>query len=161
MGDTTLAGTGGGAHAVEEYRTHGSAHAVHRRPPARDPDDHGALRSVWRLPQDGLQMDRPLPAPRARRPGGALAPSPSRPESDRRRDRRRNPGGSPSTPRLGREEAAGTPPAAAPAGNPPGPPTGLRHPASARARHHARPAPPPTPSRRAPHDHRRPHRRLA
>src|SRR5258705_12680027 len=145
MGDTTLAGTGGGAHAGEEYRTHGPAHAVHRRPPARDPDDHGALRSVWRLPQDGLQMDRPLPAPRARRPGGALAPSPSRPESDRRRDRRRNPGGSPSTPRLGRQEAAGTPPAAAPAVDPPGPLHGLPHPPSARARPPPPPAPPPPP----------------
>src|SRR5712692_2717271 len=121
MGDTTLAGTGGGAHAVEGDITHGPAHAVHRRPPARDPDDHGTLRSVWRLPQDGLQMDRPLPAPRARRPRRPLAPAPSRPQSDHRRDRRRDPGGSPSAPRVGRQEAAGPPPAPAPAVDPPGP----------------------------------------
>ena len=82
-----------------------------------------------------------------------LSPSPSRPESDRRRDRGRDPGGSPSAPRLGRQEAAGAPPAAAPAVDPPGPLDGLRHPESARARPHAPPAPPHRPSRQAHDDH--------
>ena len=37
--------------------------------------DHRAVRAVRDLPEDRVQMDRSLPAPRASRPGGALAPT--------------------------------------------------------------------------------------
>src|SRR2546425_13378639 len=77
MGDNTLAGTGGGAHAVEANITHGPENAVHRRPPSRRADGHGAVRALRRLPQDRVQVDRSLPAPWAGRPGRALAPPPS------------------------------------------------------------------------------------
>src|SRR3989442_11233418 len=77
MGDNTLAGTGGGAHAVEANITHGPENAVHRRPPTRRADGHRAVRALRRLPQDRIQVDRSLPAPWAGGPGRALAPPPA------------------------------------------------------------------------------------
>src|SRR5882724_11935029 len=69
MGDTTLAGTGGGAHAVEGGITHGPANAIHCRLSARRASDHRAVRTLRRLAQDRLQVDRALPAPWAGGPG--------------------------------------------------------------------------------------------
>src|SRR6267142_1656947 len=73
MGDTTLAGTGGGAHAVEGGITHGPANAIHRRLLARRAGDHRAVRTLRRLAQDRLQVDRALPSPWAGGPGRTLA----------------------------------------------------------------------------------------
>src|SRR5437870_1098437 len=91
MGDTTLAGTGGGAHVVEECITHGPENAVHRRLPARLAGDHRAVRALRHLSQDRLQVDRALPAPRAGRPGGALAPAAALAESGGGGDRNGDP----------------------------------------------------------------------
>src|SRR5947209_9300507 len=82
MGDTTLAGTGGGAHAVEGGITHGPENAIHRRLPARLAGHHRAVRTLRGVPQDRLQMERAVPAPGAGRPGGALASAAPLAESD-------------------------------------------------------------------------------
>src|SRR5947208_1242422 len=81
--------------------SHGPANAVHRRSPSRRAVDYGAVRALRHLAQDGVQVDRPLPAARAGGLGGALA------ESDVRRDRERDPGGPAPPPQLGRQEALG------------------------------------------------------
>jgi len=52
MGDTTLAGTGGGAHAVEGGITHGPENAIHRRLSARLAGDHRTVRTLRSIPQD-------------------------------------------------------------------------------------------------------------
>src|SRR6267142_256586 len=52
-----------GAHAVEGGITHGPANAIHRRLPARRAGDHRAVRTLRRLAQDRLQVDRALPSP--------------------------------------------------------------------------------------------------
>src|SRR3989304_4415983 len=73
MGDTrNTGGHQGGAHTVEGHITHGPENAVHRRSPSQLAVGLGAVRALRHLPQDGLQVDRPLPAPRASRPGRAL-----------------------------------------------------------------------------------------
>src|SRR2546428_1736958 len=128
MGDTTLAGTGGGAHAVEGRITHGSATAIHRRLPARRAGGHRAVRTLQRLAQDRLQVDRALPAPWAGGPGRTLASAAALAERDRRGDRDGDPRRAPPPSGLGRQE---TPRAAAQAPSPVEPPWALhrvRHP---------------------------------
>src|SRR5881628_3022993 len=91
MGDTTLAGTGGGAHAVEGGITHGPENAIHRRLSTRLAGHHRAVRTLRHFSQDRLQVDRALPAPRDGRPGGALAPAAALAESDGGGDRNGDP----------------------------------------------------------------------
>src|SRR5713226_2263530 len=105
MGDTTLTGTGGGAHAVEARITHGPANAVHRRSSSRRAVDHRAVRRLRCFAQDRVQMDRALSAPRPGRPGGALAAAAPLAESDGRGDRDGDPRGAPPASVLGGQEA--------------------------------------------------------
>src|SRR6266446_4953820 len=147
MGDTTLAGTEGGAHAVEGGITHGPENAIHRRLSTRLAGHHRAVRTLWHFSQDRLQMDRALPSPRASRPGGALAPAAALAESDGRGNRDGDPRRPAPPSLLGRQE---TPGAASQAPSPVAPPRALH-----RVRH---PEPPrdgayPTPA--APHGQRR------
>src|SRR5436309_5468932 len=128
MGNTRNTGRApGGAHAVEGGITHGPADAVHRRSPARRAVDHRAVRALRRLPEDRLQVDRPLPSPRAGRPGGSLATPAALAESDPRGDRERDPRRPAATPALGRQEAPGAAAQAASPVEPAGALDGLRH----------------------------------
>src|SRR6266705_985281 len=147
MGNTRNTGRApGGAHAVEGGITHGPADAVHRRSPARRAVDHRAVRALRRLPEDRLQVDRPLPAPRAGRSGGGLAPPAALAESNSRGDRERDPRRPAATSALGWQEAAGAAAQAASAVEPAGALDGLRHPEPPREGASATPAPPPGPS---------------
>src|SRR5437667_2957050 len=128
MGDTTLAGTGGGAHAVEGGITHGPENAIHRRLSTRLAGHTRAVRTLGHIAQDRLQVDRALPSPRAGRPGGALAPAAPLAESDGRGNRDGDPRRSATPSGLGWQE---TPRAAAQAPSPVAPPRALhrvRHP---------------------------------
>src|SRR5229473_2392142 len=104
MGNTQNTGWAhrGGAHAVEGDITHGPADAVHRRSPARPAVDHRAVRAVRHLPQNGIQMDRPVLAPRAGRARRALAPTAALAQSHARGDRERHPRGPATAPDLRR-----------------------------------------------------------
>src|SRR5207249_12281293 len=95
----------GGADAVEGVITHGPENAVHRRSPARRAVDHGVVRALWRLPEDGLQVDRALPAAWAGGFGRALPPAPVLAAADVRGDRERDPRRPAPAPALGRQEA--------------------------------------------------------
>src|SRR2546425_4673591 len=132
MGDTQNTGRHqGGADAVEGVITHGPENAVHRRSPTRRAVDHRTVRALRHLPEDGVQVDRALPAAGAPRPGGALAAAAPLAESDVRRDRERDPGRPAPASDLGRQKAAGAvaqAPAAMAAARPF---DGVRHPEAA------------------------------
>src|SRR5882762_5558301 len=118
MGDTQKTGRHqGGADAVERVITHGPENAVHRRSPARRAVDHRLVRALWRLPENGLQVDRALPAARAGWFGRALPTALVLAAADVRGDRERDPRRPAPAPALGRQEAFGP---AAPAPSPVG-----------------------------------------
>src|SRR5215831_1980657 len=87
--------------------TDGPANAVHRRSPSLRALDYRAVRVVRRVPEDGVQMDRPVSAPWAGRLGRAIAPAAAVAESDVRGDRSRHPRCPASSPELGRQETSG------------------------------------------------------